>query len=116
MIRNCSKCSRSYVFFEGQEGEWHEGWSCPYCSPPVLRPRPDPSDLLVAAMRQIVADVIVECGEAGKNVAARYPAEKATAYNAGFSAAMIAVAIRFGIQDIEVCRDADGVITFVALK
>lgn len=116
MIRNCRRCSRAFVFFEGQENEWSEEWVCPSCAPPVMRPIPDPSLLLIAAMRQIVADVLVECGEAGKDAAAGYPAEKATAYNAGFSAAMIAVAVCFGIQDIEVRRDTEGAITSVSLK
>lgn len=31
MISPCSKCSRQFIFIDGQEGEWSSDWVCPYC-------------------------------------------------------------------------------------
>lgn len=81
-----------------------------------LQERPDPSALLVDAFRQIAVKALVDCLDAGDAVAATYPPEKAKDYMAGFSAAIIAVTLRFGISDVEIRRGSDGRVTDVIAR
>lgn len=107
MIRNCAKCSRAFVFFDGQESEWHEGWLCIYCAP-VIMPLDHEAKIIASvteALRSSVNAMLSRIVEVGAKVSEKYPPEKAEAYSAGFHAAIAAVGAAFGNDAVPANRN-----------
>jgi ribosomal protein S27AE len=65
MIRNCSFCSRAFVFSEEQEPEWRPGWLCPTCQiarasvPADVLAQPSAVDEITATFKDVMAHILV---------------------------------------------------------
>lgn len=106
MIRNCSFCSRAFVFSEEQEPEWRPGWLCPTCQiarasvPADVLAQPSAVDEITATFKDVMAHILVNCLDINDIVTADFPPEKAKYYKSGFTAAIVAVAMCVGVTDI----------------
>lgn len=82
--------------------------------PADILAQPSAVDEVTAAVKDTIARILVQCLDINAKVTADFPPEKSRYYNAGFAAAIVAVAMCVGITDIDIHRGADGGVTNIA--
>ena len=78
-----------------------------------MRAYPSVIEAVNVAVKDTMARILVQCLDVNAKVTADFPPEKSRYYNAGFTAAIVAVAMCVGITDIDIHRGADGDVTDV---